>query len=102
MQRVNFLSGEPLPDTDDLSGSSEVYGESAPKIAPSRGRNDTDFAIEFALYLAASAECLLDTFNAIRAFDNDDERDTINDRVSDLRSAIYEFRKRAARCGSDA
>jgi hypothetical protein len=58
------------------------------------GRDDKDFAIEFGEYLAHAAELFM------TAIDTDDlnvSGDTFRDHYRALSSAIYEFRKRAAR-----
>ncbi len=60
-------------------------------------RSDKDFAIEFGEYLAQAAEIFL------AAIDTDDlnvNGETFWDHYKALSSAIYEFRKRAARTES--
>ena len=80
------------------------------------GRSPTDYALEFAEYLAKDAERLLEAMNAEDALrlrreesddvSDDDMRDAGADRVEHIRAVrigIYEFRKRrdrAAMCGS--
>lgn len=58
------------------------------------GRTDKDFAIEFGEYLATSAVRLLACLN------NEDRAATYEARQA-LESAIYEFRKRAAKARND-
>jgi len=57
------------------------------------GRGDKDFAIEFGGYLARAAERYLIAVNAWEDCDEGDARRA-------LESAIYEFRKRAAKVKS--
>lgn len=58
------------------------------------GRTDKDFVIEFGEYLAQSAELFL---TAVDMDDLDVDGDGFLDHYRALESAIYEFRKRAAR-----
>ena len=65
-------------------------------------RTDSDYAIEFGEYLATAADHFMavqNKFNAL-ALDGDDtqaDRDEHSDAWRGLQSAIYDFRKRAAR-----
>jgi len=60
------------------------------------GRTDKDFAIEFGGYLANEAERFMQHHNE-RVYATEGEADEGADRWKALRSAIYEFRKRAKR-----
>ncbi len=66
-------------------------------------RTPEDYAIEHAGYLATSAERLLAALGAMALREGDDEdgsqddRDAVGDHMQAVRSAIHEFRKRAAR-----
>ena len=66
-------------------------------------RTPKDYAIEVGEYLAKAAEHFMDEQNkwdmAVAA-GNDDDCDARSDAWNSLRSAIYEFRKRAARASS--
>lgn len=67
-------------------------------------RTDADYAIEFGEYMAVAAEHYLDVSDKYRDQVTNGARHHIHsDMVSDawegLRSAVYEFRKRAARAG---
>lgn len=55
------------------------------------GRTDKDFAIEFGRYLADSAERFMEASHS---------REPVDDEWGALKSAIYEFRKRADRAMS--
>jgi len=59
-------------------------------------RTNKDYAIEFGGYLATSAEAFLNFLDQSGASVRDEDRDGMSDHWRDLRSAIYEFRKRAA------
>lgn len=65
-------------------------------------RSEKDYAIEFGEYLAKDAEYFLSILNGIttRTFIDfgDHDNHTFNDAARGLKSAIYEFRKRAAKC----
>ena len=77
-----------------------------------QARTPTDFALEFAEYMATGAEQLLASLDALSAAelvreetgeddgDVHDARDDVWGNVSSLRSAIYEFRKRRDRIDS--
>jgi hypothetical protein len=67
-------------------------------------RTDADYAIEFGEYLAVAAENYLHTSDRYRdQVENGAKHHIHPDMVSDawqgLQSAVYEFRKRAARAG---
>jgi len=69
-------------------------------------RTDADYAIEFGEYMAVAAERYLDVSDKYRDQVQNGARHGIHpDMVSDawdgLRSAVYEFRKRAARAGHE-
>lgn len=71
-------------------------------------RDDKDYAIEFGEYLAKAAERFMDSENAVEAArmlsDFGAEQDASADHSEawrSLESAIYEFRKRAARAGHE-
>lgn len=55
-------------------------------------RTPKDFAIEFGEYLAVAAEFYLEASTMFRS-----DSDLQNDAYRNLKSAIYEFRKRARR-----
>jgi hypothetical protein len=63
-------------------------------------RTDKDYAIEHAGYLADAAEDYLDARNRYEQIGGPEtgDDDLLSDHIGALRSAIYEFRKRAARC----
>lgn len=63
----------------------------APTGIDLEARTDTDYAIEFGEYLAKAAESYM---QAVADYGADDP-DATNDAWDALRSAIYEFRKRA-------
>lgn len=72
------------------------------------GRDDKDFAIEFGEYLATSVDDFLAALNhrdaAQRLSDFGAEQsadEALTDHWRALQSAVYEFRKRAARAGHD-
>jgi len=72
-------------DPDDIA---DCYQRSPSAVPVARGRTAKDYAIEFGGYLAAAAERFLERYGASpRVSDADD--------VRAVRSAIYEFRKRA-------
>lgn len=56
-------------------------------------RTNKDYAIEFGEYLAQSAENLLKVVEGL-----EEVLEIPSDEFSALQSAIYEFRKRAAKC----
>jgi len=71
-------------------------------------RDDNDYAIEFGEYLATAAEGFMEATNAVSAaqmladFGAAQAADeTLTEAWKCLQSAIYEFRKRAARAGHE-
>lgn len=75
-------------------------------MADHLGRSDKDFAIEFGEYLANSVDLFMQVENKFRALelDGDDtaaDHDERADAWGAMRSAVYEFRKRAARAGHE-
>lgn len=67
-------------------------------------RTDADYAIEFGEYLAVAAEHYLDVSGKYRDQVENGARhgihpDHVSDAWSSLKSAVYEFRKRATRAG---
>jgi hypothetical protein len=69
-------------------------------------RTDADYAIEFGEYMAVAAEHYLDVLDKYRdQVENGREHhihpDMVSDAWSGLRSAVYEFRKRATRAGHE-
>ena len=66
-----------------------------PEVLPraaKRARNDKDYAIEFGGYLATAAEAYMAAVN-----DSRPHPDEVTDTHRALKSAVYEFRKRAQR-----
>jgi hypothetical protein len=61
------------------------------------GRDAKDFAIEFGEYLANAAEGFLVVINKLRPSPVMLRDDEVRDHWRGLESAVYEFRKRAAR-----
>jgi hypothetical protein len=67
-------------------------------------RDNKDYALEFAEYLAIDAEHLMKVFDTVlrtheEVLDLDDgDRDSLNDAFRALRNSIFEFRKRVSRC----
>ena len=65
-------------------------------ICDTAGRTDKDYAIEFGEYLAAASSHLLRKLDVRNDMPLDAE---LNDALSAVCKAAYEFRKRAARAG---
>lgn len=69
-------------------------------------RTDADYAIEFGEYMAVAAEHYLDVSDKYRdqvenGARHNIHRDMVSDAWGGLRSAVYEFRKRATRAGHE-
>jgi hypothetical protein len=79
-----------VPRALEIEGITVQFGDKPP------GRSDKDFAIEHAGYLADSAERLIALINQTPAGDDMSGVDA-QDSLRALRSAIHEFRKRAAK-----
>lgn len=96
---------KPLSKADEIAslGDSSCSAPSSGvgEGVPSEARTPADYAVEFGGYLAKSAEAFLDFLNETSAFAESrldaGDRDALRDHRQGLRSAIYEFTKRASR-----